>query len=102
MRTDTSSQKNLYGGINESAVSLKYLLGILNSKLMNFFFRKYFTTKKQDIFPEFQKYQLDNLPICVADVSKPPEKARHYEMVRLVDRMLELKKRNSGKMSAQS
>ena len=84
--------KNLYGGINLSGLSLKYVLGIINSRLTNYFFKKYFTTKKKDIFPEFQKYQLDNLPIRTLDLSDAGEKAQHERMVQLVEQALATKK----------
>ncbi|MFP5262404.1 MAG: Eco57I restriction-modification methylase domain-containing protein [Blastocatellia bacterium] len=82
--------KNLYGALNQSDMSLEYFLGLINSKLMNYFFKKYFTTKKKDIFPEFQKYQLDNLPIRPIDLSDPADKELHQKMTTLVDRMLTL------------
>ena len=63
-------------------------LGIINSRLLNFFFKKYFTTKKKDIFPEFQKYQLDNLPIRRIDFSDEADAARHDRMVRLVNHLI--------------
>jgi type I restriction-modification system DNA methylase subunit len=80
--------KNLYGAVNRSDMSLKYFLGVINSKLMNFFFKKYFTTKKKDIFPEFQKYQLDNLPIRRIDFSDEVDVGRHDRMVRLVEQLI--------------
>ncbi len=80
--------KNLYGLLNSSGLSLKYLLGVINSRLMNFFFKKYFTTKKKDIFPEFQKYQLDNLPIRVLNLDDSGDKDKHDKVVRLVEQFL--------------
>lgn len=84
--------KNLYGVINQSDMSLKYVLGIINSKLMNFFFKKYFTTKKKDIFPEFQKYQLENLPIRRINFSDRTDQQRHERMIQLVDQIISCKK----------
>jgi type I restriction-modification system DNA methylase subunit len=80
--------KNLYGAVSRSEMSLKYFLGIINSRLMNFFFKKYLTTKKKDIFPEFQKYQLDSLPIRTIDFRDAAEAGRHDRMVRLVDQLI--------------
>jgi hypothetical protein len=84
--------KNLYGAINRCDLSLKYLLGIINSRLMNFFFKKYFTTKKKDIFPEFQKYQLDNLPIRTIDLSDSFDRTLYERMIKLVETLLGSKK----------
>jgi adenine-specific DNA-methyltransferase len=91
--------KNLYGALNQSGMSLEYFLGLINSKLMNYFFKKYFTTKKKDIFPEFQKYQLDNLPIRPINLFDPIDKELHQKMIALVDRMLTL---NSEMLSAKT
>jgi type I restriction-modification system DNA methylase subunit len=84
--------KNLYGAINQSEMSLLYLLGLINSRLMNYSFKKYFTTKKTDIFPEFQKYQLDGLPIRSINFSDFRDASGHEKMIRLVEQMIMARK----------
>jgi hypothetical protein len=54
--------KNLYGlKINE--LNAKYILALLNSKVLNFYYKKKFSTKKEDVFPEIQTYFVEQLPI---------------------------------------
>jgi type I restriction-modification system DNA methylase subunit len=92
--------KNLYSVISQE-VSMKYLMALINSKVLRFFFRSYFTTKKEDIFPEIQVYQLEQLPIPILDLSKPSEKATHDRIVKLVEQMMSVKERYAAAKSEQ-
>jgi adenine-specific DNA-methyltransferase len=88
--------KNLYGAVSLSDLPLLYVLGIINSKPMNFFFKKYFTTKKKDIFPEFQKYQLARLPIRSIEVSNRDSRELADRIVLLAGRIITDKSRLLG------
>jgi len=70
-------------------VSLKYVLGILNSRLMNFFYR-YITKLKRDGYMEYVARPLSEIPIKRADLNNPEEKTAHNAIVEDVDRMIEL------------
>ena len=70
-------------------VSLKYVLGILNSRLMNFFYR-YITKLKRDGYMEYVTRPLSEIPIKRADLNNPEEKTAHNAIVEDVDRMIEL------------
>ena len=59
----TAFSKNLYG-IFSSEVSPFYLSALLNSRLLNFYYKKKFSTKKEDVFPEIQTYLYEQLPIA--------------------------------------
>jgi len=83
--------KNLYSLISEQ-FNLKFLLSIINSSLLNFFFKKYFTTKKEDIFPEIQSYQINQLPIANINLSENKEKQIYDSLISLVDQMLDAQK----------
>jgi len=67
--------------------SLKYILGILNSKLVQFFLGNVVSNiaVTQSI--------LKQLPIRRIDVDNPREKKMHDDLVAMVDKMLELNKR---------
>jgi hypothetical protein len=80
---------------------MKYLMALINSKVLQFFFKSYFTTKKEDIFPEIQVYQLEQLPIPVRDLSEPSEKAVHDRIVKLVEQMMSVKERYAAAKSEQ-
>jgi type I restriction-modification system DNA methylase subunit len=78
--------------VERSKLSLKYVLGLLNSHLMNFYYITYLKSTKK-IFSEIQARQFARLPIRTIDFDNPGDKARHDKMVKLVDRMLELHKK---------
>ena len=66
---------------------MKFLLGLLNSALLNWFFRASFPSNNH-----IASNQLAELPIRNLDPSKPVDKACHDNMVKLVERMLDLHK----------
>ena len=73
---------------------LRYLLGILNSRLLSFLFRLRFQAKHlAGGFLAINKRQLEQLPIRTINFSDPADAARHDRMVALVERMLDLHKR---------
>jgi hypothetical protein len=57
--------KNVYGiKIDESkGYDKKFILALLNSKALDFYYKKKFSTKKEDVFPEIQTYLYEQLPI---------------------------------------
>lgn len=71
--------------------SLKYLLGLINSSTLNFYYVKYLKSTKK-VFSEIQARQLAQLPIRTINFSDPAEKAQHDKMVSLVEQMLALHK----------
>jgi type I restriction-modification system DNA methylase subunit len=77
---------------NRSDMSFKCLLGVLNSRLLNAYYRAKCLTNKKSI-AQVKKVDLDQLPIRVLKMSDAAEKSRHDDMVAKVDAMLEAKKR---------
>ncbi len=73
--------------------SPKYLLGILSSSLIAFYFLKTSSDTKQT-FPKIKGYQIEQLPIRTIDFSNSAEKAQHDKLVSFVDNMLELQKKH--------
>ena len=75
--------------LNEQELSSRYVLGILNSRLL---FR--FLNATSNVFRggwiTCTKQYIGTLPIRTIDLSDKTDKARHDEMVKLVERMLEL------------
>ena len=80
--------------IHSSKINLKYLLGLLNSKLINFAY-KFGNPQTGKIFAEIKPSVIKQLPIHVIDPSHPEDVARHDKMVALVERMLDLHRRLS-------
>jgi len=88
-----------YNDINSMVVfaplnpnSLKYLLGLINCRLLSFWFSKKFDKLQRKIFPQFKVKELATFPICPMNFSQPSEKTQHDRMEKLVDSMLALHK----------
>jgi len=77
---------------NQSQMDYKYLLGILNSRLLTFYYRTVSLTNIKSI-AQVKKTDLDQLPIRTIDFDDPADVARHDRMVALVERMLDLHRR---------
>jgi hypothetical protein len=77
---------------DKSIENLFYLLGLLNSTLLEFVYKQT-TVPKAGGFYIFKTMFLKNLPIPCIDFNNPADKKRHDDLVTLVDRMLELNKR---------
>lgn len=58
--------KNIYGINVKDGYNPLYILALLNSKLLNYYYKNKFSTKKEDVFPEIQTYLFEQLPIFKA------------------------------------
>ena len=72
----------------------KYLLGLLNSKLIFYYFSHIAVQRRGGYF-EYLTIYVSQLPIRVINFSDPAEKAAHDKMVALVERMLALHQRSA-------
>ena len=70
----------------------KYLLGLLNSNLITFFYGKLSSTYRGGYLRFIYQY-LEQLPIRTINFSAPSDKARHEHIVKLVDQMLDTKQK---------
>ena len=83
------------GGVilkNTSDDSYKFVLGLLNSKLLDWYFRQVSAPFRGD-FRSANRQFIEPLPIRRVDLSEANDKAVHDRIVRLVEEMLELQKR---------
>ena len=78
-----------------STIQYKYLLGILNSRLMCFLYDD-LVGEQARVFPEVKPVQLFKLPIRPINFTDPADKARHDRMVQLVESMLALHKHKAA------
>jgi hypothetical protein len=78
--------------LKKPVFSLKYLLGVYNSKLLNFLYRAR-VREGGRVFAQVKVVNLKPLPIRTIDFDNPDDKSKHNKMVKLVDRMLDLHKR---------
>ncbi len=69
--------------------SYLYLLGLLNSRVVDAFLKSISTALRGGFFRYFTQY-LERVPIRTIDFSDPRDRGRHDGMVRLVERMLKL------------
>ena len=73
----------------KTEADFKFILGVLNSRLMNTFFKAKSLTNKDSI-AQVKKVDLDLLPIIDLDLMTSADKTRHDKLVKLVDKMLAL------------
>ena len=69
---------------------LHYVLGVLNSRLMSWYFLAVHSVGRRDDFPKIVLKQTRELPFPAIDFSSRSDQARHDRMVKLVEGMLSL------------
>ena len=69
-----------------------YVLGLLNSSLIDYFMHTISSTKQGGYF-EYKPMYLSKIPIRTINPSDPADVARHDKIITLVERMLDLNKR---------
>ncbi len=82
--------KNVYGIKKRIGCKYEmlYLLACINSKALDFYYKKRFSTKKTDVFPEIQTYLYEQLPI--PSVSKETQS----RIIEIVNEILLTKSKN--------
>lgn len=70
--------------------SPKYVIGLLNSKLLDFYLKSVSTTLRGGYFRYFTQF-IQQIPIRTINFSDKTDRARHDQMVQLVDQMIEAK-----------
>ncbi len=83
---------NLYTLLPISNINCRFLLGLINSKLLNFCYNC-INPERGEALAQVKAVHVRKLPICTIDFDNPADKAKHDRMVKLVDRMLDLHKR---------
>jgi len=71
-------------------ISIKYLLGIINSRLLSFWFLRTFDKLQRKIFPQFKVGELGTFPIRAINLANNKERNNHDNIVKMVDQMMEL------------
>lgn len=77
---------------SESQMSILYLLGILNIRLLDWNV-KLINSRFGQGYYSFNRQYIEPLPIRPIDFSNPIEKSRHDQILELVERMLDLNRR---------
>lgn len=77
--------------INEDIKEYKYILGLLNSKLLDFYLKSYSSTFRGGYYAYNRQY-IEKLPIRIINFDKPKDTSMFNRMVILVEQMLNLNK----------
>ncbi|MDO4550955.1 MAG: TaqI-like C-terminal specificity domain-containing protein, partial [Planctomycetia bacterium] len=77
----------------ENDYSLLYILGLLNSSLLSFWFNLTYGKLQRGIFPQFKIKELCQFPIRPIDFSNRSDVAMHDKIVRRVEQILSLNRR---------
>ncbi|MCX5721922.1 MAG: Fic family protein [Nitrospirae bacterium] len=86
-------EQSLYFLFNpHTKIELKFILGILNSKLLGVYYQARSLTNRRSI-AQVKKVDLDQLPIPRLNLLAPEHSAKHDSMVSLVECMLDLRRR---------
>lgn len=78
-------------GIVLNKLNYQYVLGLLNSKLLDWYLSKISVRQYKTAFSYVKKY-IEQLPIHPINSSNPADKAKHDHMVTLVDKMMAMHK----------
>ena len=84
-----------YGIVPNAETNSEYLLGLLNSKLLNWQLRQISTSFRGGWYSYESRY-IAQLPIRTIDFDNPADVAMHDKMVKLVDEMLKLHQQLPG------
>jgi len=85
--------QNAFNLLPNDETSLEYILGLLNSKLINFYHQKRFLDEFKMRFQKILIRDCKRFPIRTINFDDPADVARHDQIVSLVDQMLELNKK---------
>ena len=90
-----SSLYAIYPKSSDEMLSLQFILGILNSKLATYFIKKVALDLTHGAFTKMRTNQLARLPIHKIDFSNKSERAQYNKMGKLIEKMLDVHKRQS-------
>jgi hypothetical protein len=85
---------NLYTIVSrENDYDLRFLLGIINSRLLQWFYANIINPEIGEALAQVKRGHLIQLPIAQIHFNNPTDKANHEKMVQLVKIMLEIKQK---------
>jgi hypothetical protein len=88
---------NLYSIVpKQYDLKMTYVLGILNSRLLNWYYQNAINPEKGEALAQVKRGHLAQLPIRTIDFADPADAARHARMVALVEQMLALHQRRAA------
>jgi len=88
--------------LTDESYSIFYPLGIINSKLLSWYFLAIHSVGRRDDFPKIVLKQTRELPFRAINFNDPTDKAQHDRIVSLAERMLDLHKQLAEVKEAQT
>jgi hypothetical protein len=85
-------RKNLHIILNNSTLDLRFILTLVNSKLMNYVY-EYLNPERGEALAEVKKKHVEILPVPPIDLSDKQMKKMHDHLVELANQMLAVKER---------
>lgn len=83
-------------------IDLRYLLGLLNSQLLNMYFSQWFSGNRlQGGYLRVGPPQVKQLPICIPNFSNPSEQQAYRQIIHQVDQLLHLRSPSLPSISRQ-
>ena len=79
--------------VRNEGCDLRHFLGLLNSRLLNWFYQTILNPEKGEALAQVKRGHLAQLPIRTIDFKNQTDKTQHDKMVSFVDRMLDLNKK---------
>jgi hypothetical protein len=92
--TDKTLHTVVLKGEGVASLDIRYLLGILNSKLATFIYQD-LAREEGRTFAQVKVFRMECLPIRQINFDDPADRARHHRMVALVEEMLRLRKEHA-------
>ncbi|MCX5816086.1 MAG: hypothetical protein NTX75_07565 [Proteobacteria bacterium] len=83
-----------YGIIVKETFNPRYILGLLNSRLIDWYHHQMSTNFRGGYY-SYESRFIKDMPIRNIDLNNPSEKALHDKLINLVDRILELRKKET-------
>jgi type I restriction-modification system DNA methylase subunit len=80
----------------EEGYDERYVLGLLNSRLLSWYFPRASNKLVTNTFPRVSILDIKRFPVRLIDFSDPADRALHDRMVELVERMLALHEQKAG------
>ena len=88
---------NLYTIVfREGKSDLNFVLGLLNSRLLNWFYQTVLNPEKGEALAQVKRGHIAKLPIRTISLSNSTDKLMRDKMIKLVKSMLDLNKRKAG------
>jgi len=93
---------NLYTIVpRQEEIALLFILGLLNSRLLTWFYQSILNPEMGEALAQVKRGHLARLPIAQLKLTETNDKARHDQMVKIVERMLALHKQLTAAKTGQ-